>query len=93
MTVTGPVLAKAQRLVSQGRVRTVSLDPGRSVVCSVDGDSGCYLVTVVEAGLVPGRSPSALCSCERFRHGGGCSHLAAAGLVLLGSRGDASAAA
>lgn len=92
MTISGPVLKKAQMLLAQGRVRTITLDPGRSVVCAVDGDSGCYLVTVVEPELVPGRSPSSSCSCERFRHGGGCSHLAAAGLVLLGSR-DASAAA
>lgn len=92
MTVSETVLKKAQRLIAQDRVRTVSLDPGRSIVCSVDGDSDCYLVTVVEVDLVPDRSPSSSCSCQRFRHGGGCSHLAAAGLVLLGSR-DASAAA
>lgn len=78
------VLEKAERLIADGRVHTVTLDTEAGCwVGVVDGDTGRYLCTFIErppAGLhLP--VPVSSCQCERAKYGA-CSHVTAGALLL-----------
>jgi hypothetical protein len=84
------ISSKAQRLILEGRVHPVMVDPTRCAIAVVDGDSGTYLVTVVNGIAMPtlphgGVAVRGTCSCEAFTKGTRCSHIVATEMLLEAS--------